>query len=387
MKGSTAAWSLGTARRLAAALALAVVACDEDAAVLVVDGDAPSAPRGLEAWYYARGVDLSWRLGEGWDGEAFRVYGKRVQDPDYFLIAETTSCAVGACQHRDANVAAENSYAYYVAAVSPRSGEEAATRAVEVYVPRPAPPAVPSDASAIALDGAAYISWDDGPSTETDFAAYRVYSATDDGHHFLGETDSPGFIDMLVENGRTYTYRVTSLDDQGHESAFSEEVRATPRPDYAGQVVYAYADSAAASGFRFGSAGGQAAVLAGDDPTRHFRLEADDRGLWLAPGRGVGIHPESQWTSALKCGPGADPDCVSRESAPRTGYSSAPAAVETFHAYVFRVQDAAGDVRYGIARIGVTGVDQDGRELVVFDWAYQTQPDNRNFDLAEPGIG
>lgn len=380
MRGS---WTT-TARWLATGAAVAfAVACDEDATLLVVEGDPPSAPRELEAAYYAKGVDLSWRLGAGWDGEAFRVYGKRVQDPDYFLIAEVTSCAAGWCQYRDTNVAAEHTYAYYVAAVDPVSGAEAATARVEVFVPRPVPPAAPRGVAAAALDGAAYVFWDDAPSEESDFSAYRVYSTTDEADFFLGETDSPGFMDLLAENGSTYAYRVTSLDDQGHESGFSEPARATPRPDYAGEVVYAHQDSAAASGFRFRSTDGKA-VLSGDDPARHFRLEADDRALWLVPGRSVEVHSESRWTSALKCGPGADSDCVSWESAPTTGYSTAPAAVETLHAYMFRVAGADGRTRYGTVRIGATGADQDGRELIVFDWAYQTQPGNPNLD---PGVG
>lgn len=382
MRGSWAAAAKWLATGAAVAFA---VACDEDATVVVQDGGRPSAPRDLEASYYAKGVDLSWRLGAGWDGEAFRVYGKRVQDPDFFLIAEVTSCAAGWCAYRDVNVSADHTYEYYVAAVNPRSGAEAATRRVEVFVPRPVPPPVPGDVQAAALDRAAYISWDGEPSKESDFAAYRVYTTTDEADFFLGETDSPGFMDLRVENGNTYTYRVTSLDDQGHESGFSDPARATPRPDYVGEVVYAHGDSAAASGFRFGSADA-AAVLSGDDPARHFRLEADDRALWLVPGPSAELYSESRWTSALKCGPGADWDCVSWESAPTTGYSSAAAAVETFHAYMFRITDAEGRRRYGTARIGTTGADQDGRELIVFDWAYQTQAGNPNLDVAGPGI-
>lgn len=376
MRGS---WATAT-RWLATGAAAFAAACDEDRTLLVVEGDPPSAPRELEAAYYAKGVDLSWRLGAGWDGEAFRVYGKRVQDPDYFRIAEVTSCAAGWCQYRDANVAAEHTYAYYVAAVDAVSGAEATTPRVEVFVPRPVPPPAPRHAAAAALDGAAYVFWDDAPSAESDFAAYRVYSATDEADLFLGETDSPGFMDLLAENGSTYTYRITSLDDQGHESGFSEPARATPRPDYAGEVVYAHRDSAAASGFRFRSTDDDEAVLSGDDPARHFRLEADDRALWLAPAPNVGIHTESRWTSALKCGPGADSDCVSWESAPTTGYSTARVAVETFHAYMFRVAGADGRTRYGTVRIGTAGADQDARELIVFDWAYQTQPGNPNLD-------
>ncbi|NIP36349.1 MAG: hypothetical protein GWN18_15460, partial [Thermoplasmata archaeon] len=66
--------------------------------------DEPDAPRNLQAAYRNGGVDLTWELGPGWNGETFLVYGKRLSDPDYFLIAEVTSCINGVCSYRDINV-------------------------------------------------------------------------------------------------------------------------------------------------------------------------------------------------------------------------------------------------------------------------------------------
>lgn len=367
-------------RAVATALAALVAGCDED---FLVVSDYPAAPEALEGSYYAHGVDLSWRLGAAWSGEAFRVYGKNERVRTFVLIGETTSCIDGWCGYRDANVSPGVVYEYYVSAVDPLSGlETESERSVEVLVPHPTPPPVPRDLEAVALDNAAYLTWDDAPSSEKDFAAYRVYQRDDGEHFLLGETDSPGFLDLLAENGVTSDYVVASLDDQGHESERGEPASATPRPDYAGEVVYAFLDSAEASGFRFQDTGLAQAVVSGADPGRHFRLEADSAALWLAPGPGAALHVESRYATALKCGPGSDSDCVSWEVAPRSGYASAPMAAEPSLAYVFRTTDGAGRVRYGLVRIAFTGVDQAGRELIVFDWAYQMQPGNRSLDAA-----
>ncbi len=367
------------------AVVLAVAGCD-DGDLLVLSGK-PDAPRGLEGFYYNGGVDLSWKLGPKWEDEIFRVYGKRTEDPEYFLIAEMTSCADGRCGYRDTNVRPGYAYEYFVAAADPDSGLETESASVEVYVPRPVPPPVPSTLEAVALDDAVYVHWSDHPAAEDDFWAYRVYLREADGDFFLGETDSSGFVDLVAENGSTYTYFVTSVDDQGHESDGSETVSSTPRPDYSDEFMYTYQDEPGASGFRFQESENLPAVVSGDRADRHFRLEADARGLWLAPGPSTRIYPEARWTTALKCGVAADSDCTSWERAPRSGYSRAELAAEAGFTYMFQVSGDDGEVRFGAVRVSRTGFDQDGLELIVFDWAYQTQAGNPNLDAVSANGG
>ena len=370
---------------LAVAGVLAVGACDGQLTFL---SDDPDAPRDLAAYYYNRGVDLTWRMGPRWDGEPFRVYGKRVSDVDYFFIAEITSCIESECVYRDINVVGGVTYEYYVAAVDLDSGlETASENAVEVRVPEPVPPAVPERLETVALDGAAYIRWDDEPAAEDDFLAYRIYASAEGGYFLVGETDSPGFVDFLAENGHTTTYFVTSLDDQGHESDGSEAVDCTPRLDYTGDIMYTHQDVPTASGFRFQESEDLQAVMPGNSEDRHFRLEADARGLRMVPGPNARIYPEARWTTALKCGPGADLDCESWESAPTSGYSSAPVALDPGFTYMFRVPGDDGDTRFGALRATITGLDQEGDELIVFDWAYQTQAGNPNLDRVGGAAG
>lgn len=370
---------------LAVAGVLAVGACDGQLTFL---SDDPDAPRDLAAYYYNRGVDLTWRMGPRWGGEPFRVYGKRVSDADYFFIAEITSCIESECVYRDINVVGGVTYEYYVAAVDLDSGlETASEHAVEVRVPEPVPPAVPERLETVALDGAAYIRWDDSPAAEDDFLAYRIYASAEGGYFLVGETDSPGFVDFLAENGYTTTYFVTSLDDQGHESDGSEAVDCTPRLDYTGDIMYTHQDLPTASGFRFQESEDVQAVMPGNSEDRHFRLEADAQGLRMVPGPNARIYPEARWTTALKCGPGADSDCESWERAPTSGYTSAPVALEPGLTYMLRVPGDDGDTRFGALRATLTGVDQEGDELIVFDWAYQTQPGNPNLDRVGGAAG
>ena len=96
-------------------------ACSND--VVYVDNTVPSAPRGLAASYYAGSVTLTWELGPSWNGEAFRVYSRRITDSGWFFIAEVTSCIDEFCVYEDINVLGGERYEYYVAAVAPGGAE------------------------------------------------------------------------------------------------------------------------------------------------------------------------------------------------------------------------------------------------------------------------
>ena len=354
-----------------------LVACGESDPIFIDGGGDPDGPRNVDASYYALGVDVTWELGFAWDGEAFRVYGKRRSDPDFFLIAEVTSCSDGFCTYRDINVVSGVTYEYFVSAVDPDTGEEASSQVVEVFVPSPVPPPVPTGVGAVALDNAAYLFWSDDPANESDFSFYRVYLVAEDDL-LLGETDSPGFVDFLAVNGSTFTYFVTSVDDQGHESAESGLVDVTPRPDFTGELINAHEDVPGNSGFRFQESEDFAAVLPGTDPDRHFRLESDASGLWFVAGPGAEIFPTGQFTTALKCGVAADLDCTSWEVAPTSGYGTDDVPVDPEFTYMFRVPGDGGGDHYGAVRVTLAGQDQDGNDLIVFDWAYQTQAGNPN---------
>ena len=69
------------------------------------------------------------------DGEPFRVYAKDSDESRYGLAATVTSCSGGSCSYADRNVAAGESYDYYVALMD-RNGREGDTSdEIRVSVP------------------------------------------------------------------------------------------------------------------------------------------------------------------------------------------------------------------------------------------------------------
>lgn len=365
-------------RMTAAPLLFCLVAwgCDNDD--VLVPGTAPAAPVGLQVSYWAGVVTVSWEIGSGWNQEPFRVYAKRSTDPDFFFIAEVTSCLNGVCSYHDNNVLADVTYQYYVSAIDPDTGlETASANVVEVFVPQPTPPPVPDALEVIALDDAIYLKWSDVARTASDFSFYRVYLDAGGGtEFFLGETDSEGYLDLVALNGETYTYFVTSVDDQGHESDASLTASGTPRPDYHGEWLYAFGDQPATSGFRFQADETADPIVDGSSPDRHFRLEVDANGWWLVPGPEAYIHPTTYATTALKCGVAADVNCVDVQTAPTSGYLQQDAALFTQTSYVLRVIGDDGLAHYGVIRVELLGFDQNDDAIMIFDWAYQLQPDN-----------
>lgn len=357
-------------------------ACSND--VVYVDNTVPSAPRGLEASYYAGSVTLTWELGASWNGEAFRVYSRRITDSGWFFIAEVTSCIDEFCVYEDINVVGGQSYEYYVASVAP-GGAESASGVVVIAVPDPVAPPVPDAPYVIALDNANYFVWGGASRAAADFSHYRVYLDDGASSFFLGETDSEGFLDLLAANGETYGYFVTAVDFDGHESGGSRAAEGTPRPDFTGEYVYDWFVQPASSGFRFQEDESVYPILAGDDPSRHFRLETDVNGWWLVPGPEASIYPVGFPTTALKCGVAADADCVDVVTAPPSGYVGDDVPLAAQESYVLRVVGDDGQLHYGVIRVTLLGFDQADTPLMIFDWAYQLQPGNPN--LAPPRGG
>ena len=371
---------MGRAATIGLAMALITLsACRDD---VVVVGGVPAAPRALAVSYYAGAVTVSWELAPEWDGEAFRIYSRRVTDSNWFFIAEVTSCIGGFCSYQDLNVAQNQTYEYYVAAVG--SGSETATAVLSVYVPTVTPPPVPDAPYVIAMDGANYVTWGTASRGVSDFSYYTVYLDDGGSSYLLGETDSEGFLDRLAANGTTYSYFVTAVDSDGHESVGSPLASGTPRPDYHGEWIYAYEDVPTQSGFFFQSDELTPAVVDGSGGAWDFRIESDGAQWFLRTGTGVAVHNNGGFvTKALKCGLGADFDCTDVSVAPTTGYATGLFEMIPQTTYVIRVNDSDG-VHYGAVRVQFLGFDQSDA-IMIFDWAYQLQPGNVN--LVSPAGG
>lgn len=363
---------MGRVAMICTAMVLAASGCRDDVVVVV---DPPAAPQSLSVTYYGGVVTVSWELAPGWDGEAFRVYSRRITDSDFFFIAEVTSCSAGFCLYEDINVVENETYEYSVAAVG--DGGETSTAAVSVFVPTFTPPTVPDGPFVIALDGANFLAWGTASRGSGDFSFYKVYLDDGGSTFLLGETDSEGFLDLLAENGATSSYFVTAVDEDGHESEGSALASGTPRPDFHGEFIFAFEDVPASSGFRFQSTEDDFPILSGTDPSRDFRLESDGVQWWLVPGPNATVNLDSWATTALKCGVAADATCTDVSFAPATNYTAA--AVELFPSttYVVRTDEGGGNFNYGAIRVEFLGFDQSDA-IMIFDWSFQLQSNNPN---------
>jgi len=358
-------------------VALLLGACDNENTVFIPVDDFPAPPEALDGEYFNRAVTLRWFLAAQWNGETFRIYGRRVGDASCLIIAEVTSCADGACEYSDTNIIESVGYEYFVSAVDPGTGAETDSDAVIfVSVPSFTPPAVPVGLEVVALDNTNYVRWSDNARSASDFAHYRVYLVTDGGATLLGETDSEGFLDELADNGVSSGYVVSSVDTYGHESLDSFEHVGTPRPDFRGELVFSFSDDVARSGFRFADSDQIDPIVGGTSSARHFRLETDALGWWLVPGPSAEVFPEGSFTTDLKCGVAADAQCQDWTTAPTSGYVGGDIFLEPEFSYMLRVVGDDGMIHYGTIRVALLGTDQTGAEIMVFDWAYQLQAGN-----------
>lgn len=374
---------------LAVAALLLAAACDNDPDVVVVQpGDEPGQPTDLFATYAwvlegfennqpvgYPSVQVTWLPPADWGTEVFRVYGKRASAASFTLIATVTSCTDFGCVYTDRNVAHGVDYEYYVSAYNESSDLETESDFRDVVrVPANARPSAPTAPDAVSLDNSVFLRWSANTANGANVSRYVVYLTGVDNEsssYLVGQTDGTGFLDQRAENGSRYRYRVATVDTLGHYSNLSSEVTGTPRPDFSGELVYAFADSAAASGFRFQPDESANPIVAGNSTSAHWRLESDLAGWRIVPLNGTQVLEYGR-TTALVCGPGSDAGCTAARVAPTVGYSTAPIAVDAEYSYVFRVTGGDGQPHFAVLRATMLGTDQNGKDLMIFDWAYQT---------------
>lgn len=381
---------------LAAALMAAAAACDSETIIVDPGGDPPGRPRdvAVEFRHHFEGflsgqpvghptVVVSWLPPTSWNGEVFRVYARAVGSSSFTLIATVTSCTSDGCTYVDRDVSSGATYEYYVATVDERTGQESASEFREqITVPGAFTPAAPRPDTAVALDNAAYVRWSD-PTNGEAVGHYEVYLTRIDNATYLypaGRSDGLGYVDLRAENGHVYGYRIAAVDTLGRVSALSPEVTAVPRPDYSGELVFAFADSAAAASFRFQNDEATNPIVAGGSAQAHWRLETGPAGWQIVPLNGTQVTEYPGRTTALVCGPASDASCRAATVAPVAGYQSTPIAVTPEFSYVFRVIGSDGQPHYGVIRATLLGSDQAGKDLMVFDWAYQIRANEPRLD-------
>lgn len=322
-------------------------------------------------------VELFWEPSVDWSGEPFRVYGKSAAGGSYLLVATVTSCLDSAlCRYTDLDVSPGTSYDYFVVAVDERTGREfAESDPVRISVPALRAVEVPEAPRAVGLDGAVYLAW-----SSTGAQRYQVYLDDDEGPFIIGETDGTGFLDERAENGVASRYRIAAISDTTEQvSDLSVAATGIPRPDFHAEVVYAFGDSTALSGFRFVESESEDPIVAGDAAAAQWRLESIGGVPSLRPLGDTQV-TSGEFTTALSCGPASDSEaaggCLSIESAPSAAaFQSAPVRIDPGYTYVFRVTGDDGRIHYGKVRILGSATDRQGELAAVFDWAYQLRPD------------
>lgn len=328
-------------------------------------------------------VDLAWTVPRDHHREVFRVYARSGSGGGYTLIATVTSCLESVCRYSDTNIANGWSYDYYIATVDERTDAELGTSAaIRVEVPDRPNQAAPAAPTAISLDGAAYLRW----SASGAQRHLLVVQPENESIFLIGETDGTSYYDDRAENGVRYRYHLAAVDAHGHVSSLSTAAEAFPRPDFHADIVYAAGDSLPASGFRFVSSEADDPIVPGNSSTAQWRLDVVNGEFRMIPLGSTAISTYG-FTTALTCGPGSDATCVDVRMVPTgASFSGAAVTVQPGFTYLLRVIGSDGRTRYGKLRVQGTSRNSVGHRLMIFDWAYQTRPDERSLNLP-PGGG
>ena len=222
------------------------------------------------------------------------------------------------------------------------------------------PPAVPRGVRTITGDGYVDIEW--YPNGEFDLVGYIVWRSSNNTD-FDAIADLPEgttrYRDRDVRNGRTYYYAVSAYDSNNptNESDLStEDAWDTPRPEGRNIILEDYNFEPDRSGFDFSQASrGTIAfddiatdVYFGFDPAVNGRFLFSDNNTEM---QDLGYHDSFHGVDVV----------------PTQGYTKL--FVELFEGHIYAINTP--DDNYAKIHVRrVTDID------VVFDWAYQTDPEN-----------
>jgi len=358
-------------------VAVSAIGCRQE---LVAPGGGPSTPANLSYELEPSGdpnrpfgILLFWDDVTDANLASYRIYSRASGSGSFGLRGETSSNSF----HDNGVPHLE----YLVTAVDVNSRESNSSNVITVDERLQLDP--PTWLFTISLNGAIHLEWDDSPyiTAPSRFKWYRIYSTSYDldsglcGTDWLleGTTVAPEFLASALSNGVPRCFGVSAVSREGYESLWSPVRQDTPRPDARNTLVWAYDDKQAQSGFRFWqdvNADGRAQtselglVVNGSRTDIDFWVYRDpaDSTLWLVP-EFTGTQMRLYSTTPLA-------DLTSIDFAPLSGYSRNMIQAVPGYGYVFEIVDGS-TLRYGALR--VTHV---GRDYLIFDWSYQTDPGN-----------
>jgi hypothetical protein len=240
----------------------------------------------------------------------------------------------------------------------------------------------PTVLNSISLNGAVHLDWSDNAYTSdpNDFAYYHVFSTSYNldqnvcGASWVteGTTVSPTFLVGALNNGVPKCFEVTAVSLDGIESDGSPLRNDTPRPDARNVIVFTTDTLAGAqSGFRFWlDANGNTQVDVGElglvgpaaSGTNDFTVIRDSTGTYIVP--------QLAADSMEVYGNAAIDDLTSIDFAPVGGYTATGFEAVPLWGYVFQMHGGAF-YKYGALRVSAVG-----KNYIIFDWSYQTDPGN-----------
>jgi hypothetical protein len=251
----------------------------------------------------------------------------------------------------------------------------------------------PASLSSISLNRAIHLQWADNAaqSDPSRFERYQVYSAGYDLDQGVcrsdwvveGTTVSDEFLVTLITNGVPRCFGVSAISVEGVESDWSPLWQDTPRPDARNVLVYADAQNATQSGFRFwqdANNDGAAQPTELGIVTAESRTDIDfsvyrdpgDSSLWLVPqfaGDSLRLYSNSPVA-----------DLTSIDFAPAAGYSRDMFEAVAGYGYVFQRLENG---QYHYAGLRVTHAS---RQYVIFDFSVQTDPGNPELVVMGGGL-
>lgn len=364
-----------------ALIALAAAACTEGLAPPDGGSGLVDPPQNLRYTVTSGGPEsgpvatlLEWDPQSNPSLAAYNIYSRTTTTSAWKLRGTTTSFSF-----HDTGVP---DLEYYVAALDLDGFESDGSNVVTVDERLTLPQ--PNGLTTTSLDGAIALAWPDNAfqSDPQGFLTYRIYSTNydldadrcDNNWALEGSTVAPEFIAGVLANGVPRCFGVTAVSIEGFESLWSPIRDDTPRPDARNVVLYAGQADPTLSGFRFWkdlNADGlvQSAELGRVGPgaatDADFSVERDANGaLFLTPVR--------SGASVTGYTTGMIPDLTSIDVAPVGGYSQVPIEALPGRGYVFQMSgDGGGFLRYGALRVSHVG-----RDFLIMDWSYQTDPGN-----------
>jgi hypothetical protein len=228
--------------------------------------------------------------------------------------------------------------------------------------PRSSAPAAPRGVYTVTGDEEVTVHW--LANTESDIAGYAVYWSTCDDcrYDLIGTTTGTTFTVTGLTNGVTRFYAVLAYDRDGNESDLSyETLFDTPRPEGAGVVLNNYLQSEPSSGYDFS-----------DFTDRNWDDLRTD--IFFGSNGAVDqMFARDSLTDIQDYGYASGLDVI--DYAPDAGWSPS-GTVELIEGHVYVVWTRNDHY----AKFRVTDIRPGGgagTRQVVFDWAYQVDPGNR----------